>query len=147
MSCFAELKLISWQRIVVVLSALFIFAAPCFGDIIKDLKPIDGYVVMAGEKGFIIDLDGEDGVAVGDVFSVIGPGEKLVHPVTQKVIGNLEEVKGALRVVRIDKGFSHVRPIGDSAAIKRGDPIRRFSSLKAVFWDYDGKNRRLYDRL
>ncbi len=147
MSCFAEFKLIHVCRIVVVLSGLLFFSTPCFADIIKDLKPIDGYVVMAGDDGFIIDLDEDDGIGVGDVFSVLGPGTELVHPVTQKVIGKLDEVKGVLRVVRIDKGFSHVRPIGDSAAIKRGDPIRRYSSLKAVFWDYDGNNRRLYDRL
>jgi hypothetical protein len=147
MKCFAEGKVFDWQLITIMLSVFFYFATPCAADIADDLKPIDGYVVKAGENGFVIDLDGGQGIAIGDVFSVIGPGEELVHPVTKKVIGKLEEVKGVLKVIRISEGFSYARPLGDSAAIKRGDQIRRFGSLKAVFWDYSDKNRPLFDRL
>ena len=113
MGCFTELRSIYLHYIVTALSALFCLPSLGLADIIEDFKPIDGYVVLAEDNNFIIDLDGEDGIAIGDIFSVIGPGKKLVHPISQKVIGNLEEVKGVVRVVKIDNGFSHVRPIGD----------------------------------
>jgi hypothetical protein len=146
----AEVKVSDWKLIGVIsgmFCVLFYFSTPCEADITDDLKPVAGYVVMAGENECIIDLDAEHGIAVGDVFSVIGPGEELVHPITQKIIGKLEEVKGVLKVIRISDGYSFARPLRESAAIKRGDPIRRFASLKAAFWDYSDNNRPLFDRL
>ncbi len=147
MNFFAGVIVLDWKPIAVMLGIFLCFIPPCYADITNDLKPIDGYVVKAGEDGFIIDLDAGQGVAAGDVFSVVGPGEELIHPITKKVIGRLENVKGVLKVTRTSDGFSYARPLGDSAAIKRGDPIRRFAPLKALFWDYSDKNRPLYDRL
>lgn len=150
MKIFAEVKKFD-RNLTAVAMGLFILCfclvSSSYADIANDLKPIDGYVVKAGENEFIIDLDGKNGIKVGDIFSVMGPGEELIHPVTQKKIGRLEEVKGTLKVVRIGDGFSFARPIGEAAAIKRGDQIKRFSLLKAVFWDYSDTNRPLFDHL
>jgi hypothetical protein len=143
----AGVRVLDWKLVGILLSVLFYLPAPCHADITNDLKPIDGYVVKAGDDACIIDLDATSGIAVGDIFSVLGPGEELVHPITKKVIGKLDEVKAVLRVSRISEGFSFARPIGNGAAIKRGDPIRRYSSLKAVFWDYSDRNKPLFDRL
>ena len=150
MKIFAEVKKFDRNLIAAIIGLIgfcFCLASSCYADIADDLKPIDGYVVKAGENEFIIDLDGKHGIEVGDIFSVMGPGEELVHPVTQKNIGRLEEVKGILKVIRLSDGFSFARPIGEAAAIKRGDQIRRFSLLKAVFWDYSDANRPLFDHL
>jgi hypothetical protein len=150
MNIFAEVKKFDRNLTTVVIGLFglcFCLASFCYADIANDLKPLDGYVVKAGENEFIIDLDGKHGIEVGDIFSVMGPGEELVHPVTQKNIGRLEEVKGVLKVIRLSDGFSFARPIGEAAAIKRGDQIRRFSLLKAVFWDYSDANRPLFDHL
>ncbi len=148
MKIIAEVKKFDRNLTIVVMGFICLFlSSPGYADIASDLKPIDGYVVKAGENEFIIDLDEKHGIEVGDIFSVMGPGEELVHPVTQKKIGRLEEVKGVLKVVRILDGYSFARPIGDAALIKRGDQIRRFSLLKAVFWDYSDTNRPLYDHL
>lgn len=150
MKIFAEVKKFDRNLTVVaagLIGLCFLLASSCYADIANDFKPIDGYVVKAGESEFIIDLDGKHGIEVGDIFSVMGPGEELVHPVTQKKIGRLEEVKGVLKVTRISDGFSFARPIGEAAAIKRGDQIRRFSLLTAVFWDYSDANRPLFEHL
>jgi hypothetical protein len=150
MKIFAEVKKFDRNLIAIVIGLFglcFCLASFCYADIANDLKPIDGYVVKAVESEFIIDLDEKNGIEVGDIFSVMGPGEELVHPVTQKKLGRLEEVKGVLKVIRISDGFSFARPIGEAAAIKRGDHIRRFSLLKAVFWDYSDTNRSLFDHL
>jgi len=147
MEFFAKMKIANGKLITALLSVFLCLPVPCTADIVTDFKPIDGWVVKVGQNEVIIDLDAKNGVHLGDVFSVIGPGEELVHPVTHKIIGKLEKTKGVLRVVRIEDGYSFAQPIGDSAAIKRGDPIRRFAVLKAVFWDYGEKNRPLYDHL
>ncbi len=141
------MKVSLWRLPSLTLAVILYLVTPCSADLIDDLQPLDGYVVMARDKEFIIDLDGEDGIAVGDIFSVMDEGEELVHPVTKKVIGKLDTVKGVLRVVRLEDGYSFARPLGKSSAIKRGDTIRRYSSLKAVFWDYDEENEALYNHL
>jgi hypothetical protein len=117
-------------------------------DIARDFKPLAGYVVMKENGEFIIDLDASHGIRLGDIFAVVGPGKDIVHPVTQKVLGKLETVKGILKVIRLADGYAFSRPLGDeAAAIKRGDAIRRYALLQAVFWDYSGSGEPLYIKL
>jgi hypothetical protein len=127
-------------------SALSVNAA-VIDDITQDFEPISGYVVMPDGGEFIIDLDDTQGISTGDIFSVIEPGKKIVHPVTKKVLGTLEEVKGILKVTRTKSGFSFARPVGKATNIKIGDPIRRFGNLPALFWDYTGKGLSLFIQL
>jgi hypothetical protein len=67
------------------------------------------------------------------------PGKKIIHPVTGKVLGTLEELKAILKVTRLQPGFSHTRVLGKGDNIKRGDQIRRYENIPALFWDYRGK--------
>ncbi len=147
MNSFVKLLFFQWKTTTVLLSILLYFPSYSFATIADDLKPIDGYVVKAMGNEVIIDLDAKNDIHRGDIFCIIGQGEQLVHPVTKKVIGKLEKIKGILKVIRIGDGYSYTRLIGDSAPAQPGDPIRRFAPLKAVFWDYSGKSRPLYDRL
>ena len=112
-------------------------------SIARDFKPTSGYVVMERDGEWIIDLDQQAGISIGDIFSVIKPGEKIIHPVTQQVIGTLEEVKGVIKVTRMDQGFSFSRPLTGKADIKRADPIHRYGNLPATFWDYTGNGQQL----
>lgn len=121
--------------------------AELIDQVSQDLKPISGYLVMPRGDEFIIDLDARQGIALGDLFSVIGSGDTVIHPISKKVLGKLEEVRGVLKVTRITEGFSFARPLTKTADIKPGDPIRRFSALKAVFWDYTDRNRTLHNQL
>ncbi|MGB3209141.1 MAG: hypothetical protein WBB19_00405 [Desulforhopalus sp.] len=142
-SFFGKILLVAWGM-------GCLLSTPCsaaIDNITDDLKPLDGYVVTTKNDEFIIDLDAKQGVAVGDLFSVLGQGEELIHPITQKVIGRLDDVKGVLKVVRINDGFSFARSLTGPSAIKRGDPIRRFAALQAIFWDYTEKNKPVFDRL
>jgi hypothetical protein len=140
-----------WRRFIVVFILIFCcgatLRAALVEDIAGDFKPISGYLVMAEGDEYIIDLDRSHGISTGDIFSVITPGKKIIHPVTQKVLGTLEENKGILKVTRIKSGFSFARPIGKSQNLKRGDPIRRYANLKAIFWDYPGKGKLFFDQL
>jgi hypothetical protein len=113
--------------------------AAVIDEVARDFKPISGYVIMEAGSEYLIDLDASKGVSAGDLFSVMRPGKKIIHPVTKKVLGALEEVKSILKVTRLQPGFSHTRVLGKGDGIKRGDQIRRYQNIPALFWDYRGK--------
>ena len=83
--------------------------AAVINEVVGDFTPISGYVIMEAEGEYLIDLDASKGIAAGDLFSVIKPGEKITHPVTGKVLGTLEEGKGILKVTRLQSGYSFAR--------------------------------------
>ncbi len=114
--------------------------------IAKDFSPLSGVVVMVGDGEVIVDLDESKGLAKGDLLSVMSAGEKLVHPETGKVLGNLEKVKGILKVTRVKDGFSHTRSL-QSKGINIGDTVRRYEKISAVFWDYTGEGKTVFLRL
>jgi hypothetical protein len=134
-----------------VLALSFLFGWPAqaavIDQVLKDFTPISGYVVMAAEGEYLIDLDASKGVSTGDLFSVIKAEKKITHPVTGKVLGTLEEVKGILRVTRLQSGYAFARLLGTSAEIKRGDPIRRYAHMSAALWDYSGKGETFFFQL
>jgi hypothetical protein len=112
-----------------------------------DFKPLSGYVVMVKDSEYIIDLDAKKGIFTGDLFSVLQPGEKIVHPVSGEILGTLEELKGILKVTRLQEGYSYARPFGKIEGIKQGDPIRRYENIPALFWDYSGSGEPFFLQL
>ena len=98
----------------------------------KDYQAIDGYVVMQIENEYLIDLDASKGIRAGDIFSLVVPGEKIVHPVTGEVIGTLDSNKGFLRVTRLKSGYSYAELLPGSDSIKKGAPIRRYDQVPAL---------------
>lgn len=113
-------------------------------DLAADLQPVSGCVVLPVQNEFLIDLDASKGVAVGDLFAVVQPGEKITHPVTGEVLGTLDVRKGVLQVTQVKSGFSHARLLDGAGQVVRGDAIRRFSNLRAIFWDYTGRGESFY---
>ncbi len=114
--------------------------------IAKDFSPLSGVVVMVENGEIIVDLDESGGLAKGDLLSVMSAGEKLVHPVTGKVLGNLEKVKGILKVTRVKDGYSYTRGL-QLNEINIGDTVRRYEKMSAIFWDYTGEGKALFLRL
>jgi hypothetical protein len=139
------------RRTAIVLILMMLTALPAPAtveeDIARDFGPLAGYVVMEENGEFIIDLDAGHGIRLGDIFAVVGPGKEIVHPVTQKVLGKLETVKGILKVTRMAGGYSFARALDELPAITRGDPIRRYALLPAIFWDYSGSGKPIYSKL
>ena len=116
-------------------------------EIARDFAPLSGYVVKPADGEFLIDRGAADGIAVGDLFSVVRPGEPIVHPVTGKVLGTLDRVKGFLQVTRVRPGYSHARPLEVRETIASGDVIRRYDLIPAAFLDTTGRGKPIYDRL
>lgn len=135
--------------VVLILLALTpAWASADFSDQVQsDFKPLSGVVVMPVNGEYLIDLDATQGVVEGDLFSVVVPGERVVHPVTGKVIGTLDQVKGFLQVTKVRSGYSYARPIGKEKSFAKGDVIRRFDNVRAIFWDYSGDGQPLFTEL
>lgn len=121
--------------------------AAVIDEIADDFKPISGVIVMASNGEYIIDVDESNGVIIGDLFSVLTTGEKIIHPQSGKVLGTLEEVKAILKVIRIKPGYSFTQPLTKTADIKRGDSIGRYNNLPALFWDYTGRGKPFFAQL
>ena len=122
-------------------------AANQLGIVVEDFKTIDGYVISLKDNDYIIDLDESKGLKNGDLFSVLGKGEPVIHPISKKVIGNLDTIKAVLKVTRLKSGFSYSRSINNASEVASGDPIRRYDGLKVNFWDYTGKGKPLWNIL
>lgn len=113
----------------------------------RDLAPLSGVVVMPAGEEYLIDLDAAKGVREGDLFAVVQAGEKIVHPVTKEILGSLDQVKGYLQVTRVKSGYSYARPLDQTKGVGRGEQIRRFENMPALFWDYTGQGEGLYAEL
>lgn len=141
-------------RIRISIVSAFIVAVTCLpamaeviDKVAGDFKSLSGYVIMAKDGQYIIDLDAKKGISTGDLFSVVQPGEKIIHPVSGKILGTLEELKGILKVTRLEKGYSYARVLGKAKGIQRGDPIRRYENIPALFWDYTGNGEPFFMQL
>lgn len=137
---------------ILVLLAILLCAVPgsaaVLDDLARDFAPLSGVVIRPAEGGFLIDRTAADGIDVGDLFSVVAPGEKVVHPVTGKDLGTLDRAKGFLQVTQIRPGYSFTRlVVGSAGEIRSGDVIRRYDHVPALFLDRTGKGKAFYDRI
>jgi len=117
------------------------------GIVVKDFNIIDGYVVSLKDNVYIIDLDESKGIQVGDLFSVLGKGEPVIHPISREVIGNIDTIKAILKISRLKSGFSYARSMHNTSQVMSGDPIRRYEGLRVNFWDHTGKGKPMWRNL
>lgn len=116
-------------------------------NLARDFKPVSGVVIMPAKGEFLIDLDANSNVAIGDLFTVMQPGEKVVHPVTKEVVGTIDEVKAILQVTRVKSGYSYAKPVGTAPEIVAKDKILRYENIPAIFWDYTDDGEAVYARV
>lgn len=122
-------------------------AAGMVDTVAADFQPLSGYVIMPAEGELLLDLGMAKGVQEGELFSVVTPGEKIVHPVTKEVLGALDKVKATVQVSRVQSGYSFARPLNFAAQIESGDPVRRYLDVPAIFWDYAGDGEPVFAEL
>ncbi|KPA11561.1 conserved hypothetical protein, secreted [Candidatus Magnetomorum sp. HK-1] len=137
--------------ILILCNFSFLHAASINPTIIQDLSSIDGYIVKAIHPNiYIIDLDSQDGIMTGDLFSVINEKESLTHPITENVIGKLDDIKAILRITQIKKGYALsalIKTINKKSILLPGDRVKRYDQLQTQFTDQSGNGKHLYTLL
>lgn len=139
-------KLIALVLSVLCLSVVQVQAAQ-YEKIKEDFKPLSGYIVMSTDEGYLVDLGRAQEVCVGDLFSVITKGQEIVHPVSNKVMGTLNEMKAIVKVTRVEQDYSFVTPVGGQKDLVRGEAVKRYSEMSAAFMDYTDSGETVYSQL
>lgn len=142
----------NWRTGLFLLLWLVLLVSPLWAQdlvssVTRDFRPLAGVVIMATGGEYLIDLDATRGVREGDMFAVVKPGERIVHPTSGEVLGHIDQVKGYLQVNRVRSGYAYARPLGEGGSFDRGDKIRRFEHLDARFFDYAGAGEAIYENL
>ncbi len=122
-------------------------AEPFLDQVKEDFKPLSGVLVMPAGNEYIIDLDAGNGVKVGDLFAVVQQGTPIIHPMTGKVLGTMDDVKAVLRVSRILSGHSYVVLVSGSSDLAKGTKITRNENLRATFRDETGRSEVMASQL
>jgi Flagellar assembly protein T, C-terminal domain len=68
--------------------------------------PKRGFVVYVDTTRIVVDLTGVDGIRVGQILSVRRDQIPVVHPVTNEVLGELDDEVATVRVVEVRERFS-----------------------------------------
>jgi hypothetical protein len=116
-------------------------------DVTNYFKPANGLLAAIQGDDYIVNLDASSGVMVGDLLSIVTPGEELVDPSSGAVLGSLDTVKGILKITRVRSGFSHASPLGEISKAQIGDSVRRYQNLTAAFQDRNGAGSAMYSQL
>lgn len=75
-------------------------------DKMNDLNPLSGTVISVSGKMVYFDLGLDDGVKVGDIYTVYKEGKMLMHPVTGEVLGVEEDVIGAIKICEVKPNYA-----------------------------------------
>ncbi len=141
-----------WMKTaVLVLTMTVLFTLPALAgfqeDVARDLGVKTATLVAPAGSEWLLDLDAASGVQAGDLFAVISKGSPVVHPVTKKVIGSIDETRALLRVTKVKSGYSYAAVVSAKGELKAGDEARRFAGLPALFWDYSGDGAGVFAQL
>ncbi|MGK2945362.1 MAG: hypothetical protein ACSLFC_11550 [Desulfuromonadales bacterium] len=134
-----------------MLSLMFVWPAVGIAGVITDVtnyfKPSNGVLIATQDDDYIVSLDASAGVMVGDLLSIVTSGEELIDPTSGAVVGRLDTVKGLLKITKVRSGFSHARPLGTISKAQKGDIVRRYQNMTAIFYDQTGAGYGLYGQL
>jgi len=89
---------------------------------IKDVFPLEGYIIKKDGETVIIDI-GKQMTAEGSRFEVYQMGEELIHPVTKKKIGQEKIKTGEITIDKIQDDFSYGKISSGSKDIKVGNIV------------------------
>ncbi len=104
-------------------------------DVVKDLSPVSGVVVMLEEGNVLIDLGSKKDVKVGDIFTVYVTDKVIRHPVTKKILGKTTTPIGVIEVIKVKPKFSICTILSAKRKIKPGLEVTRFSDIPVIFVD------------
>ncbi len=108
---------------------------------------LSGAIIMPIADEYLIDLDASANLQIGDILTLVAPGEKVLHPITKELLGTIDSPVGFLRVSRIESGYCYARLLYSSSAPQKGSLLRRFDHAPAHFIDKQGNHADLYQEL
>ncbi|HDR47014.1 MAG TPA: VCBS repeat-containing protein [Geoalkalibacter subterraneus] len=100
-------------------------------QLLQDLAPVDGVVLMAMGDSWLVDLDANQNIRQGDILAVMSPGETIIHPQTRDIVGRIDHVVGFLEVSRVMSGYSYTNLLTPELGLQAGDQVRRFEQVPA----------------
>lgn len=93
----------------------------------NDLKQASGTLILESRGQYIIDLDANAGVNVGDILALVAPGKILLA----KGLGSGDLTIGYLQVMAVKSGYSYTRHIKGKVEPKEGYQVVRFKQVPA----------------
>ena len=108
---------------------------------------LSGSIIMPIADEYLIDIDASASLQIGDILTLVTPGEKVLHPITREVLGTIDTPTGFLQVTRIQSGYSYARLLYADTAPQKGNLIRRFDHVPVRFVAAQGDATEFYREL
>ena len=124
-----------------------IAAAAPLQDLQQDLQPAAGFVILAKDDLYLVDMDADQGLMAGDLLVIQPDKEEVFHPKTGEVIQVKRTDPAVLRVTMVDDGFSRAALVTPGKKIEAGMPVTRYGGLQAYLVSDTGGGRQAYARL
>lgn len=122
------------------------FAAP-LADLQQDFQPATGFVILAKDDLYLVDMDAGEGLMAGDLLVIQPQGEQVLHPRTGEVIQVKSPDPAVLRVTMVDDGFSRAALVTPGEKIAAGMTVIRYGGLQAYLVAETDNGREAYARL
>lgn len=120
-----------WAALCLIFMSGNSLAASPLEDIQRDFAPVAGYVILAKDDLYLVDLDASNGLMAGDLLVVKEQAEQVLHPQTGDVIEVRSPNPPVLRVTMVDEGFSRTALATPGKKVEAGMPVVRYQGLKA----------------
>lgn len=118
-------------------------------QVFERMEATEGYVIRVtgeGVQDVYVDLGVEDGARAGDLLTVQGGSETIIHPVTGAKITHALPPKAVLGITRSANDYSVAKVLSGGGVIE-GSRVKRFSGVPARFEDLTGQGQSLYREL
>lgn len=110
-------------------------------------KPVAAKVVMQVESGVLVDKGSADGIAPGDILTVVENEKLLHHPQTGQLLDTLTIYGSHLVATRVKADISYCRELSPGEKIVAGTPLHRYGNVPVFFEDVSGSGFRLFQSL
>ena len=116
-------------------------------QMVNRFATLSGSIIIPIADEYLIDIDASAKLQIGDILTLVTPGEKVLHPITQEVLGTIDTPTGFLQVTRILSGYSYARLLYADTTPQKGNLIRRFDHVPSRFIAAQGDAAEFYREL
>lgn len=98
-------------------------------------QPVTATVIMPLDSGILVDKGASDGIAPGDILTLITAEKPIVHPQTGQLLDTQTEYGTYFTVTRVKTNLSYCKSHDPNAEIPEGARVRRFGNVPIYFVD------------